>query len=275
VWAERRILEALEGEEALSKAAALGLAGLEEELERFGADSPLTRLQTDLRGVDPDEVYSRVPYEKGYLFVTLLEQTLGRERFDGFIREYIDHFGFQSLATAQFEAFLDERIPGLAARVGAEEWLRGPGLPENAPRFRSRPLEELEAMVARYAAGERPNHEAISALDPDDWLIFLGGLPRPFSDCEWLDGSFSLNEAPDPEILAAWLELAVPSGYEPAYSRTAEFLGKVGRMKYLNPLYQALHDSEETRTLAAETFSAHEASYHPIAQAGLRRILQG
>ena len=275
VWAERRILEALSGQEALSKSAAIGLAGLEEELERFGEGSPLTRLQTDLLGADPDEVYSRVPYEKGFLFVTLLEQTAGREAWDAFVRDYIDHFGFQSLSTAEFEAFLDERLPGLAARVGAEEWLRGPGLPDNAPRFRSAPLEALEALTARYAGGERPDAQAIDALDPDDWLIFLSGLPRPFdpAECAWLDATFDLNQARDPEILATWLELAIPSGYEPSLPRAGEFLGTVGRMKYLNPLFQALHQANAE--YAAEVYADNEAAYHPIARMGLRRILKG
>ena len=60
-----------------SLASAIGRNGLMEAMNSFGMDSPFTQLQTDSKGSDPDEFYSLVPYEKGYLFVALLEQAAG------------------------------------------------------------------------------------------------------------------------------------------------------------------------------------------------------
>src|SRR5512133_1558059 len=48
VWAERRILEAIHGEEAAKLGWAIGQKALEESIARFGADSPLTKLRTHL-----------------------------------------------------------------------------------------------------------------------------------------------------------------------------------------------------------------------------------
>ena len=78
-WAERRILDALHGETASALRWAIGQKALDESVARFGPDSPLTRLRTDLRGVDPDEAFSSIPYEKGARFVVLLERHAGRE----------------------------------------------------------------------------------------------------------------------------------------------------------------------------------------------------
>ena len=133
VWAERRLLEALHGEEATVLAWAIGEKALEESLARFGPGSPLTRLRTKLAGTDPDDAFSSVPYEKGARFVTLLERTAGRERFDRFMRDYMARFRFTSITTEEFLAFLEGELPGLASRVGAHEWLYEPGLPHNAP----------------------------------------------------------------------------------------------------------------------------------------------
>src|SRR5262245_20046016 len=69
VYAERRILEALEGSELSALHAALGRRELSRAIERFRAHPELTQLQTKLAGVDPDEAFSSVPYEKGYLFL--------------------------------------------------------------------------------------------------------------------------------------------------------------------------------------------------------------
>src|SRR5262249_41227209 len=82
VWAERRILEALHGPEVAALGWAIGEASLGESLARFGPGSPLTRLRGDLAGLDPDDAYSSVPYEKGSRFVALLERTAGRARWD-------------------------------------------------------------------------------------------------------------------------------------------------------------------------------------------------
>lgn len=64
-WAERRILDALHGEEASALRWAIGQKALDESVARFGPDSPLTKLRTDLRGIDPDDAFSSIPYEKG------------------------------------------------------------------------------------------------------------------------------------------------------------------------------------------------------------------
>ena len=44
-----------------------------------------------------------------------------------------------------------------------------------------------------------------------------------------------------------------------------EFLQAQGRMKYLRPLYRALHRSKVGRQAAIDTFKAAKSSYHPIA----------
>ncbi|PIE64362.1 MAG: hypothetical protein CSA24_03090 [Deltaproteobacteria bacterium] len=277
VWAERRILENMHGLETKSLSAAIGRNGLMEAIESFGEGSEFTKLEIDGTGHDPDEFYSQVPYEKGFLFVALLEEAAGREKFDAFVKKYIEHFAFTSLTTAQFEAFLEQELPGLAARVGADEWIHQPGLPANAPVFSSARLEKLEGLAKGWQDGARPDVSEAADWSPEDWQIYLQALPRTLAgeDCAWLNQNFNLNEQGNCEILCSWLQIAVNSGYEPAFERCASFLGEVGRMKYLKPLFTALHDNPDTRTLGREVFAANADGYHPIARGGLERIMAG
>ncbi len=277
VWAERRIHEKLYGKEAQALSAAIGRNGLDDALASFGPDSPFTCLKTNGEGKDPDEFYSLVPYEKGFLFVTLLEQTVGREQFDQFIKKYIRHFSFSSITTEQFEEFLEKELPGVAAQVGAQEWIRRPGVPKNAPNFSSARLEHLKGLAAGWTGGARPEVAAAKQWKPEDWQIFLQALPRqlPAADCAWLDDNFQLTKHGNCEILCNWLTIAAGSGYAATRPRTRAFLGEVGRMKYLKPLYTALHRNAETRALAKETFAEHGGGYHPIARGGIERILAG
>lgn len=266
VWAERRTLEALHGKGRAAMAWAVGKAGLDDAFNRFGAESPFTRLKTDLWGVDPDAMYSEVPYEKGARLVALFEQAAGREDFDRFIREYIARFRFTSITSEEFLAFLDEKRPGLSDKVDAKGWIYAEGLPANCPVFRSPELESLQALSSGWKSGQRPPQGAAERWSPEETLVYLQGLPRPLPevDCAWLDAAFALSERTNYEILVEWLTIAVASDYEPVFARVREVLATVGRMKYLRPLYGALGATPRTRSLAREIFAAAKPGYHAL-----------
>ena len=276
VWAERRIIETLEGKEAASLDAAIGRKSLAKALDRFGEDSPYTRLKTDLKGIDPDEVYSQVPYEKGFLFVTLLEQSAGRKQFDRFIREYIEQFKFTSITTEQFLAFLEEKLPGLAEKVGAQQWIYDPGIPENCPKLHSKRLSELLYLAEGWEKGLRPEFGTAHKWRAKEWLVYLTNIPAvlSFEDCKWLDVNFNLSNTPNAEILTEWLVKVASSGYEPGFERIRVFVGSMGRMKFLKPIYKALLEREATTELALELFNKYRETYHPIAQSVLARMIE-
>jgi aminopeptidase N len=275
VWAERRILEALHGEGAAALAWAIGAKALETEFERFGADSPVTRLRTDLRGTDPDDVYSSIPYEKGSRFLALVERTAGRDRFDLVIREYIRRFRFTSITTEEFLAFLDERLPGMSERVEARRWLYDTGMPGNAPVFRSPALEALTSLAAAWHGGARPTPEQVARWSPNETLVYLQRLPRELdaASCAWLDENLKLTPRGNYEILVEWLTIASGSDYEPVFPRLREVLVRVGRMKYLRPLYTALGKHSRTRTLAREIFAAAAPGYHGLSRRAVESVL--
>lgn len=65
--------------------AIIGWKALTDSIERFGVDHEFTKLVTDLKGKDPDDAFSSIPYEKGFNFIFYLEQLIGQEKFDKFI----------------------------------------------------------------------------------------------------------------------------------------------------------------------------------------------
>jgi len=268
VWAERRIVEALHGEDAAALGWAIGEKALQAEFNRFGADAAVTRLRNDLTGTDPDDVYSSIPYEKGARFLVLLERIVGRERFDAFIRSYIEKFRFTSITTEEFMDFVNQELPGAADEVGAEEWLYQPGMPENAPVFRSSQLEALNELADGFADGSRPTAAQIESWSPAEMLVYLQRLPRPLDEeaCRWLDENLELTGRGNYEILVEWLTIAAASDYEPALERVREVLLRVGRMKYLRPLYKALGGHPRTQALAREVYAAASPGYHELSR---------
>ncbi len=99
-YLERRIIEAVYGEPRREMEATLGRSSLEEELA--GMDERDQILHVDLNGRDPDDGFTGIPYEKGALFLRHLEETVGREKFDIFVRGYFDSHAFQSITTETF-----------------------------------------------------------------------------------------------------------------------------------------------------------------------------
>ena len=272
VWAERRILRILHGEDAEALGWAMGQNALEESLDRFKDEPHLTRLRLHLQGIDPDDAFSSIPYEKGARLVAALEREVGEDRFHRFLRDYMDTFRFTSITTEQWCAFVEAKLPGALAAVDATAYLDRPGLPASAPVFRSAPLEGLSKLATRWIEGARPEVDAMARWSPAELTVYLQQLPRKLTqeDCAWLDGHLELTARTNYEILVEWLTLAAAAEYEPAFARIREVLMKVGRMKYLRPLYGALGDHPRTRALAREIFAAASPGYHGLS----RRVVQ-
>lgn len=270
VFAERRILEALAGPEVSALHGALGRRALDSALQHFRAHPQLTSLRTHLAGVDPDEAFSQIPYEKGYLLLRAMEDAAGRPAFDEFLRRYLATYRFRALTTEEFVAFAEKELPGVLTKVDAEAYLHRPGVPPGAPSPRSLRLETMDAL-----RGKVPTPEQAKDWTPAEWQLYLESLPQetPRDVFQQLDARFSLTQSRNSEVLVAWLVSALRAGWEPAVARTKTFLGEVGRMKYLKPLYGVLSASHAHRSLARELFKRHGERYHPIARQGVELIL--
>ena len=140
-YMERRIVERVFGRDLADMDAVLGFFELQDELTRLPKKDQI--LHIDLAGRDPDDGMTTVPYEKGALFLQAIERAFGRDRFDEFLRDYFNTFRFQSITTAQFEAFLHEKLLGDDDDAGAHRRPAAlaqetPGIPKagNAPRIR-------------------------------------------------------------------------------------------------------------------------------------------
>jgi leukotriene A-4 hydrolase/aminopeptidase len=271
-WAERRILTALHGEDVEVLAWVIGQHALDAAIARFGIDSPLTRLRTQLHGVDPDDAFSTIPYEKGARFVVLLERAVGRAQFEQFLLDYMHRFQFQSITTEEFLQFLDAQLPGTAEQVLAQQWLYETGIPPNAPMFTSAKLEELRSLAQAWTLGARPSVAQLQQWSPLEVLVFLQHLPRELdhTSLAWLDAQLHLTGRGNYEIVMEWLTIAAGSDYEPVFGRIREVLMQIGRMKFLRPLFVALGKHARTQQLGREIYDTAQATYHGLS----RRVIE-
>ena len=116
-------------------------------------------LHIDLAGRDPDEGCTLVPYEKGALLLRTIEQAVGRERFDAFLRRYFDHFAFRSITTGEFLEFIRRELPN---PVPLDDWIFRPGIPEGADEPQSDAFTRDRGRLAgRY---QRLEHARVAAF---------------------------------------------------------------------------------------------------------------
>nr|MCU0228698.1 leukotriene A4 hydrolase C-terminal domain-containing protein [Bryobacterales bacterium] len=237
-------------------------------------------LYVDLTGRDPDDGFTSVPYEKGALFLTAIEQAVGRDTFDAFLRDYFQQHAFQSITSQDFLRYLERQLvrvnPGLERKVPVMEWVTQPGLPAGHPIPTSTLLEVVNADAQAFASGAK----AARALPFRTWsslqqLSFLRALPKDLGTAKMqaLEEAFQLTASGNAEVLSQWLLMAARNSYSPAYGRMERFLVEVGRRKFLKPLYEELAKTPEGRIRAKAIYAKARAGYHPMAVATVDAIL--
>ena len=95
-------------DERFEMEAVLGRQDLQADIDSLPANDQIMAI--DLRGRDPDDVFSNIPYEKGALFLRELEHKVGRENFDQFLLSYFENFSFRSITTDQFVSYLEQTL---------------------------------------------------------------------------------------------------------------------------------------------------------------------
>ena len=145
MFLERKITGLIRGESYRQFDACLGLTELRKDVEQFGCKHPATALTPDLTNLDPDDAYSRVPYEKGHTFLYFLEgivnQSSGENLFNRWLKSYFAKFAGQSVTVKDwldyFLAFFKSYPDAYAAlqKVDFEKWMYNPGMPDPVPSY--------------------------------------------------------------------------------------------------------------------------------------------
>ncbi len=262
-YAEWRGVEDLYGVDERLLQQMLSLQSLKREFERFADRLHLTALHPNVDGQDPDEVFSSVPYVKGALFVQLIEEHMGRDRFDPMLRKYMATYPFGSITTEEFCAFVERESPSTLHAIHASAWLNEPGLPDNAPTIDSPKIQHLKSLSTNRII---PQTEEAQHWSATEWSLYLQLLPRPVCPefCDHLIVKFQLDKATNVPMRWAFLVLAAESGYVKALPAIETFLGSVGTVKLVRTLYGAMIEHPELRQAALTMFQTFRGRYHAI-----------
>lgn len=278
-YVENRIIEVLYGEEQADMENVIERNELKKEFAEI--DPKLQALATK-PGVlkDPDENSSATVYTKGAWFLQFLEERYGRDKFDPFLKEYFNHFAFQSINSAQFAKYAQQNLllkhPNIVSQAEFDAWLYEPGIPPTAPQTQARRFGVVDsARLAWLGTGQLPPDAITKAWTSQEWVHFIESLPDTLTlnQLAQLDGAYAFTGTMNGEIAQRWYPLAVRSGYTQANDAIAAFLKRIGRRKLIMPTYNALVQTEAGLALAKQVFAEAKPGYHPITTGSVQKTI--
>lgn len=279
-YIERRIVEAVFGKDEARMQELLGFNTLKLLFEEMGADNPDTKLKTNFDDRDPDEGVSEIAYEKGYSFLRTIEEAVGRDRFDTFLKEYFKTKAFQSLSTEEFLVYLNKNLikddEALKTEIAADNWVFQPGLPDNSPPVGSDKFKAIDSLLHHWNGSKDASIFNAVKLSTNESLYLLSHLAPEtgIEQMNTLDQLFKFTDSGNSEILTAWYILAIRLKYKPTYPGIEKFLIQVGRRKYLMPLYKELVKTPEGKVWAGKIYKEARPNYHSVAYGSIDALLK-
>jgi leukotriene-A4 hydrolase len=290
-YLERRIQGALHGEEHRHFSAIIGWKALEESIKQYGEDHEYTKLIVDLKGKDPDDAFSSIPYEKGFHALYQFELLFGKDKWDTFIPHYFDTFKFKSLDSYDFKACLidffskDEEAKKKLDDFDWDKLFYEPGFPVK-PDFDQTLAKSCYALADKWqhlissnsSSDFKPHASDIKGWVSSQSVVFLEKI-QSFADkfsaeqIHLLGATYGYAETQNIEVLSRYLCAGLMAKAQETYEPSAELLGRIGRMKFVRPLYRLLEKAD--RKLAVSTFEKSREFYHPICRGMVEKDLFG
>jgi leukotriene-A4 hydrolase len=277
VYFERRIMERMEDKDYADMLALLGKQDLEREVESLGHNHKDTHLKLDLLQRDPDDGMTDIAYEKGFFLLRLIEETVGRKQFDFFLNNYFTENAFKVMDTEEFIVYINEKLLDTdieaKEKIRLEEWIYRAGIPDNCPEVNSTKFKNVDNAIHSFEKGYPLANINSAKWSSHEWLHFLRKLPKDSSlkDLKKLDTAFEFTTSGNSEILNAWFQLTIPTGYKAADNALEDFLMTVGRRKFLQPLYEALYIKDPLR--AKRIYKNARENYHSVSTQTLDAIV--
>lgn len=289
VFLERKIATKMFGEKERQFQAIGGWKTLQDAIEQFGSDNPLTALVPDLKGIDPDDSFSSVPYEKGFAFLYYLESLVGGpEVFDQYLRAHVEHFKYKTITTDDwknfFLSYFDKQVKeGLLDEVEWDKWLYSPGMPPHTPSYDTTLSATCHSLADKWAKASVSEISQFQSSDLDEFSAkqtqeFLDKLlqqqsPLPSEHLKTMETVYQMNSKKNAEIRFRWQKLCLKSNHEDIFQHVVKFVLEQGRMKFVRPLYRELYKCSKSQQIALDTFKQNKHVYHKIASSMIEKDL--
>ncbi len=280
VYFEERIMEKMYGKNYADMLAKISAEELNLTLEDLMKKAPGdTKLKLSLKGRNPDDGVSDIAYIKGSLLLKLIEQKVGRKKWDVFLNQYFNHFKWKSVNTEQFVDYLNQNLLNQFPKMdmNLKEWIYEIGLPKNCPEIISTNFTKIETMANLINTQKQIKFFDTTGFTTHHWLHLLRNLNSDsiknlMSD---IDTVYALTRSTNAEIQCDWYVLCIKNNYTKAFPFIEKYLSQIGRRKFLKPIYAQLLATESGRTFAINVFEKNKNAYHAVSRNTIEKMIAG
>lgn len=278
-YVEHRIGEAIFGKKEFEMQNVITNKELTDNVAEYGDTNPDTRLKVSLTGRNPDDGISQIPYVKGYAFLRVIENAVGRDKFDPFIKNYFDSHAFKSITTEDFVKYInDNLIKGdktLADKIKLEDWIYKPGIPSNILPVSSPDFDAIDAIQKSWReTGVAGLSKKITTTAEKQH--FIDHLPADITVAEMdaIDKEFNFTKGGNFIIKRQWFAQALIHQYKPAYPAIEQFLIGISRTGSVMMLYKEMVKTPEGKVWAKQVFEKAKSGYHATTIQAVEGILK-
>lgn len=266
-YVEHRIGEAVFGKKEFDMQNVITNKELVDNVAEYGDTNPDTRLKVSLTGRNPDDGISMIPYVKGYSFLRVIENAVGRDKFDPFIKNYFDSHAFQSITTEDFVKYLNENLikgdKALADKIQLDNWIYKPGIPSNIVPVSSAEFDAIDAIQKSWReAGVAGLSKKITTTAEKQH--FIDHLPADITakEMEAIDKEFNFTKGGNFIIKRQWFVQAIRHQYKAADPAIEQFLIGSSRTGSIMMLYKEMVKTPEGKVWAKKVFDKAKSGYH-------------
>ena len=266
-YVEHRIGEAIFGKKEFDMQNVITNKELIDNVAEYGDTNPDTKLKVSLTGRNPDDGISMIPYVKGYAFLRVIENAVGREKFDPFIKNYFDSHAFQSITTEDFVKYLNENLikgdKALADKIQLDNWIYKPGIPSNILPVSSAEFDAIDAIQKSWReTGVAGLSKKITTTAEKQH--FIDHLPTDISvkEMEAIDKEFNFTKGGNFIIKRQWFVQAIRHQYKAANPAIEQFLIGSSRTGSIMMLYKEMVKTPEGKVWAKQVFDKAKSGYH-------------
>ena len=297
-------MEALYGKEVADILAQIEFQELQAELKEIlqGKHPEDTKLHLNLKNRNPDDGMTTVAYIKGAFFLKTLEVKVGREKLDRFLKEYFTKNMYKSVSSFSFVNELESMLlaPNKLS-FDYDEWIYEKGLPSNCLIINSPRLRFMESFANRFIEGEdifapKISYEWLKLKNTrkkkrveireffekeeyivQEWQTFIRTLSQKnitIPQLQYLDSVLNFSTSNNAEIASEWFVLNINCRNKEIRPNIEKFIAKVGRRKYLMPIYEALVKNPEDKVWAKNVFDKSKAYYHAVSRNSIAELFK-
>ncbi|XP_015177544.1 PREDICTED: leukotriene A-4 hydrolase [Polistes dominula] len=268
MFVERKINGRMFGEKYRDFSALIDLQYLEESVETFGKTNQLTKLVPSLIGINPDDTFSPIPYEKGHTFLYYLEQLLGGPNvFEPFLKSYLATFQYKSVVTNDWKEYLYKYFSDkteLLNSVDWNAWLYEPGMPPVIPNYDKSLAVACTELAQKWITWDENSSVPFDIKDLQDFTpiqkktfiadLYASSTVLSEKKLKTMQSVYNIDSVKNSEIRFLWLRLCIKSLWASKVPDALKFATDLERLKFVRPIFRDLYNWEEMRQTAIDAY---------------------